>query len=276
MLTLSKLLVKTPEDLNNRQGSSSDRIREITTRGRHGSHDSDGTLSGWGSKACNASSTLVESSQTSTKVCRITGVGRHLSETSGNLTKSLCPTGGRVSHHRYVHSLVTEVLGESNTGINRSLTSCHRHVGSVRYKRGTLHDTNFLLGSCLLVLDSHCKLREITQHLSHLVSTLSTTDVHNSVRVRELRQSLTNHSLPTSKSTGDGASTSKHRGEEPVNHTKTRNKRSISGKLLSDGSGTTHGPEVAEFELMSLVLTLVEYIHHIIIDKKSLLSIRSS
>mmetsp|Transcript_23161 Transcript_23161/g.27874 ORF Transcript_23161/g.27874 Transcript_23161/m.27874 type:complete len:204 (+) Transcript_23161:239-850(+) len=50
MLTLGKLLIKTPEHLHNRKSSSSNGIGEITTGRRHGTHNGNGTLTFGGTK----------------------------------------------------------------------------------------------------------------------------------------------------------------------------------------------------------------------------------
>mmetsp|Transcript_28787 Transcript_28787/g.42781 ORF Transcript_28787/g.42781 Transcript_28787/m.42781 type:complete len:268 (+) Transcript_28787:614-1417(+) len=183
MLTLGKLFIKSPKHLNNRKSCCSNRIGEITTGRRHSTDNGNSTLTVRGTKTRDTSSTLIESGKTCTKVCRITGIGRHLSKTSRNLTKGLGPTRGRVSHHRYIHTLITEVLCKGDTSVNRGLTSSHGHVGCVGHKSGTLHDTNLLRLSGDLIINKHRKLGEITQHFSHLISTLTTSDVNNCVGV---------------------------------------------------------------------------------------------
>ena len=51
-------------------------------------------------------------------------------------------------------------------------------------------------------------LREVSQHLRHLISSLSTADVDDDVRVGELGESLGDDSLPTAKGSRDGRRTS--------------------------------------------------------------------
>mmetsp|Transcript_5322 Transcript_5322/g.10991 ORF Transcript_5322/g.10991 Transcript_5322/m.10991 type:complete len:296 (+) Transcript_5322:186-1073(+) len=118
MLTLSKFLIQSPEDLDNRQSSGSDRIGEISTRRRHSTDDRNGTLAVRRSQALNTSGTFVESGQTSSQIGGVTGIGRHLTQTTGDLTKGLGPTRGRVSHHGHVHALITEVFSKGDTGVN--------------------------------------------------------------------------------------------------------------------------------------------------------------
>src|SRR5690606_5208606 len=111
---------------------------------------------------------------------------RHLSQTSGDLTKSLSPTRSRVGHHGNVHAHVAEVLGQGDTRVDGRLTSGHRHVGGVGHERSALHDTN------LLSVDVHGELWELGKHLRHLVSSLTATDVDNCVTVGVLAEGLRN------------------------------------------------------------------------------------
>mmetsp|Transcript_12503 Transcript_12503/g.31473 ORF Transcript_12503/g.31473 Transcript_12503/m.31473 type:complete len:456 (+) Transcript_12503:618-1985(+) len=274
MLTLSKFLIQSPEDLDNRQSSGSDRIGEISTRRRHSTNDRNGTLAVRRSQALNTSGTFVESGQTSSQIGGVTGIGRHLSQTTGDLTEGLGPTRGRVSHHGHVHALITEVFSKGNTGVNGGLTGGHRHVGCIGNQSGTLHDTDFTLRS-IGIRNSHGKFREIRQNFSHLVTTFTATDVNNSIRVGKLGKGLTNDGLSATEGTGDGAGSSKDRRKQSVNDTKTSDKGFFSGKLLGDRTRTTDGPEVAEGQLVGLVLGFVVNFHDNIVDKETFVSIGS-
>mmetsp|Transcript_22768 Transcript_22768/g.37711 ORF Transcript_22768/g.37711 Transcript_22768/m.37711 type:complete len:452 (-) Transcript_22768:29-1384(-) len=273
MLTLGKLLVKSPKDLDNRKSSSSNWIGEISTWWGDGTDNGNGTLTVRGTKTGDTSSTLVESSKTGTKVGWVTGVSRHLTQTSRNLTKSLGPTGGGVSHHGHVHALITEVLGKGDTGVNGSLTGSHRHVGGIGDKGGTLHDTNFLIGTSDGILDGHGEFREITQHFSHLITTLSATDVDNSIGVGKLGKRLGDNSLSATESTWDSACSTEHRWEKSINDTETGDKRLVTWELLGDRTWATDRPEVGEGKLVCLVLALVVNFHNNIIDGEGILSI---
>ena len=44
---------------------------------------------------------------------------------------NLSPSGGGVGHHGEVVAHVPEVLCQGDSSVDRSLTGCHRHVGSV-------------------------------------------------------------------------------------------------------------------------------------------------
>mmetsp|Transcript_3989 Transcript_3989/g.6287 ORF Transcript_3989/g.6287 Transcript_3989/m.6287 type:complete len:458 (+) Transcript_3989:607-1980(+) len=276
MLSLSEFLVQSPKNLDNGQSGSCNWIREITTRRRDGTDNADSTLTSGRSQTGNTSSTFVEGGQTGTQICGVTGIGRHLSKTTGNLTKGFGPTRCRVSHHGNVHSLITEVFSKGNTSVNRRLTSSDRHVRCVGNQCGTLHDTDLVLLSCTFVLHSHGKFREITKHFSHLVTTFSASNIDNSIRVGEFGKRLRNDSLSTSKGTRDGACSTQHRWKQTVNNTKTSDKRSVTRELFCDGTRATDWPEMTQAKLVSLVLRFVVNFHDNIINQESFLSISSS
>ena len=84
---------------------------------------------------------------------------------------------------------------KKQTSVNGSLTGSDRHVGGVSDQSGTLHNR------FLLVTEGDGKGRKFIQHLSHLVTTLTTTDVDNDIGVRVFRKGLGNDSLTTTEST---------------------------------------------------------------------------
>jgi len=92
MLSLSELLIQSPEDLYDIEGSSSNWIREITTWWGHGSDNRNRTNTRWGSEASNLTSSLVELSQLRTQMCWETRISGHLCKTSRDLSESLSPS----------------------------------------------------------------------------------------------------------------------------------------------------------------------------------------
>jgi hypothetical protein len=236
MLTLGKLLVQTPENLHDGERGRSDGICEITTGRGHGADDGDSANTGGGSEAFGAAGTLVERSKTSSQISWVTAIGGHFCQTTGDFTKGLGPTGGGVGHHRNVLTLVTEVLGDGDTGVNRSLTSGHGHVGSVGNQGGTLHNTFFLS------VNLGHQLWEFHKYLSHFVTTLTATDVSDNIGVGELGQRLGNDGLAATEGTGDGASATLAGGEEGVEDALAGKHRTDTGELVAGGAGLTHWP----------------------------------
>lgn len=73
---------------------------------------------------------------------------------------------------------------------------------------------------------------EIHQNFSHLITTLSATNVHNDVTVGELGQGLGDDGLAASKRTGNADSTTLNAWEERVKHTLADDERLVGRKLL--------------------------------------------
>ena len=248
MLTLGQLLVQSPEDGHNGERGRGDRIGEITTWWGDSTDDGDGTGTVGGAQASHVTGTLVELGEGGTKISGETGIGGHLSETTRDFSEGLGPTRSGVSHHSDVLTLISEVLGKGDTGVDGSLTSGDRHVGRVGDEAGTLHD--IVLGA----VDVDLELGEVIQHLSHLVATLTASDVDDTVRVGVLGEGLRDTGLAAAEGAWDSAGTSLHGGEEGVQHTLTSRQRVHGGELLSARSGGTHRPEMRHADIHSLAV----------------------
>mmetsp|Transcript_6577 Transcript_6577/g.12773 ORF Transcript_6577/g.12773 Transcript_6577/m.12773 type:complete len:472 (-) Transcript_6577:7-1422(-) len=255
MLTLRKLLVQPPEHLHDRERRGAHGIGEVTTSGRHGTDDGDGAVALGVAEAGNLARTLVEGRKTGREVRGVALVGRHLSETSGNLTKSLGPAGGGVRHHGHVHAHVAEVLGKGDTRVDGRLTGRHRHVGGVGDEGGALHD-----GVRLAVLD-HSELGEVHENLSHLVSALPASDIDDGLRVGVLGQRLRDNRLAAPERAGHRAGPAEHRGEEGVEHALPREEGIVTRELLRDGAGGAHRPVLEHSEALALAVDVLDLDH---------------
>eukprot|EP00760_Papus_ankaliazontas_P029145 PhM_4_TR4148/c1_g1_i1/m.22013 len=238
VLALRELLVKAPEDLHDAERGRRDGVGEVTTRGRDGADNRDGALAGGRAEAAHATGALVEGGQTGAEVCGVATVGRHLGQTTRNLTKSFGPARRRVGHHGDVLAHVAVVLGERDTRVDGGLTGGDGHVRSVGDERRALHD------GLLAALDARRELGELHENLSHLIAALTAADVHNGVGVGVLGERLRNDGLAAAEGTGDGASAALHGGEEGVEDALARQQRTGAGELLRDGTGLAHGPAV--------------------------------
>mmetsp|Transcript_125902 Transcript_125902/g.187926 ORF Transcript_125902/g.187926 Transcript_125902/m.187926 type:complete len:462 (-) Transcript_125902:85-1470(-) len=245
MLALGELLVETPEHLHDTEGGCAHRVGEISAGRRHSTHDGDGASALGVAEALDLASALVEGRQTRRKVRRVPLIGRHLSETTRDLTKGLSPARGGVGHHRHVHAHVTHVLGEGDAGVDGSLSGSHRHVGRVGDQGGTLHD-----GVHLAVL-LHSELGKVHEHLSHLVSALAASDVDDGVGVGVLGERLRDHSLAAAERARHSAGSAEHGREQSVEHTLASEERVVASELLSHGARVTHGPELGHGELLA-------------------------
>jgi hypothetical protein len=76
-------------------------------------------------------------------------------------------------------------------------------------------------------VENYTNLGEVHQDLSHLVTSLTTADIHDNVTVGELGQRLRNDSLAASKSTGNADCATLDAGEERVQDTLADDKRLV-------------------------------------------------
>eukprot|EP00053_Salpingoeca_punica_P023409 m.9950 g.9950 ORF g.9950 m.9950 type:complete len:683 (-) comp5100_c0_seq1:47-2095(-) len=239
VLALGQLLVKAPEHLYDTQGGGCDGVGEITAGRGHGTDDCDGALAGRAAHALDAAGALVERGEAGAQVGGVARVGRHLSETTGDLTQSLGPTRGGVGHHGHVVAHVAEVLGEGDAGVDRGLTGSDRHVGCVGDEGRALHDR------LLAAVHLHLQTREVLEHLGHLVAALAAADVDDNVRVGVLGERLRNDSLAAAKGAGNGRGAALHAREEGVEDALAGQQRVVGGELLRGGAHLAHGPDLA-------------------------------
>jgi len=192
--------------------------------------------------------TLVELSEGGTEISGETGIGGHLSKTSRDLSKSLGPTGGGVSHHSDVLTLITEVLGEGDTSVDGGLSGGDGHV------RGVSHETRALHDIVHLTVDLGLELGEVIEDLSHLVTALTTSDVNDTIGVRVLGEGLGDTSLTAAEGAWDSAGTALNGGEEGIEDTLTGGQRVHGSELLSARSGGTDGPEMRHADVLLLAV----------------------
>ena len=151
---------------------------------------------------------FVESRKFGCQISRETFFSRHFFQTSGKFTKSFCPTGSRVCHDGYVITHVTIIFCQRNTGINRCFTSRYRHVGSVGDESGTVHHKVAGLG-----VD---QFAEVFQYLSHFVSTLTTADIDNDIRIRPFGNLVLCHCFSCTKTARNSSCTAFGNREQGV------------------------------------------------------------
>ena len=193
-------------------------------------------------------SALVELGERGTEIGGETRIGRHLGKTTRDLSESLGPTRRRVSHHRHILALVTEVLSKCDTGVNGSLSGSHRHVRGVGDEASTLHNIVHA------AIDLGLKLGEVIEYLSHLITTLTASDINDTVRVGVLGEGLGNTGLTAAEGAWNSASTTLHSGEKSVQHALSGRQGVHGSELLGAGSGRTDGPEMRHTELNTLAL----------------------
>lgn len=72
MFALCQFLVKSPEHLHDTQCGWGYRVREVSTGGRHSSHNTDWSLTVWVTKTLHSACTFIKGCQSCTQVCRVT------------------------------------------------------------------------------------------------------------------------------------------------------------------------------------------------------------
>jgi len=238
MLSLGKFFIQSPEDLYDIKGSSCNWIREITTRWGYSTDNRDRSFSVWRSLANNLTSSFVELSELWTQMCWETWISRHFCETSRNFSQSLSPSRSRISHHSDIISHISEIFCKSNTSIDRGLSSCDGHVGCVSDQACSFHDRMHF------TIKFNFKSWELIQYLSHFVSSLTTSDVDNTLWIRVFRQSLWDASFSTSESSRNSTSSSQNRWIKRIKNSLSGKKWLSSLNLLNTWSWSSNRPEM--------------------------------
>mmetsp|Transcript_12586 Transcript_12586/g.39639 ORF Transcript_12586/g.39639 Transcript_12586/m.39639 type:complete len:601 (+) Transcript_12586:190-1992(+) len=250
VLALRQLLVKAPEDLHDAERGRAHRVGEVATRRRDGTDDRDRARARRRAHELALARALVEGGEARAEVGGVARVSGHLGEAAGDLTERLGPARRRVGHHGHVVAHVAQVLCERDARVDGRLARSDGHVGRVGDEGGALHD------GLLLAVDDHLELREVLEHLRHLVAALAAADVDNRVRVRVLGQRLRDDRLAAAERAGHGARAAEHGGEERVDHALPREQRLGTRQLLGDGARRADGPALLHRVLGHLALEL--------------------
>mmetsp|Transcript_64817 Transcript_64817/g.166821 ORF Transcript_64817/g.166821 Transcript_64817/m.166821 type:complete len:597 (+) Transcript_64817:397-2187(+) len=242
VLALGQLLVQAPEHLHDAERGGRDRVREVAAGRGHGADNGDGALTGRIAEALHAAAALVEAGQTRTQVRGVAGIGRHLGQTAGDLSQGLGPARGAVGHHGHVVAHVAEVLGGGHARVDGGLPSCHGHVRRVGHERRALHD------GLLLAVNERGELREICEHLSHLVAALAAADVDDDVRVGVLGEGLGDDRLAAAEGAGHRRGATLRHREQGIDDALAREQRGVALQLLNRRPGLAHRPPLEELD----------------------------
>lgn len=109
-------------------------------------------------------------------------------------------------------------------------------------------------------------LGEIHQDFSHLVTTLTTSDIDNDITVGKLGDTLRNDSLAAAERTRDTDGTTLDTREQRIQHSLSDNERRVGGQLVCHWSGHTHRPDLhhAVFRLLPLEFDFQELLLHVV------------
>jgi len=202
MLSLSQFFIKSPKYLDDIKCCRCDRIWKVTTWWRDCSYNRYWACSRWRTETCYFSSSFIELCKLRPKMCWETLICWHFCKTSCNFSQSFCPSWCWISHQCNIKTHISEIFRQSNSSINRGFSCSDRHVRSVCDQTSSLHYT------MLFTVNLYKKSWEFFKYFSHFISSFSTTDINNTLRVRIFWQCLRNTSFTTTKSSRNSTSSS--------------------------------------------------------------------
>jgi hypothetical protein len=96
----------------------------------------------------------------------------------------------------------------------------------------------------LLIVDCSFQSWEVSEYFSHLVTTLTATDVDNAIGVRILGKSLGDTGLAATEGSRNSTGTTLNSWEKCIKYTLSSKKWVVTGELLFDWSWITDRPEM--------------------------------
>ena len=185
---------------------------------------------------------LVELGEPGTEVGGIARFAGQLAQASRDFAQRLGPAAGRVGHQRDVQALVAEILGDRDRRVDARLARGHRHVRRV----GDDHRALGQRPAGARVLE----LRELVEHLGHLVAALAAADVDDHVGVAPLGERFLQHGLAGAEAAGQrGAAAARHR-EQRVEDALAGDHRRVGRQAVRDRARRAHRPGVAHRDLL--------------------------
>ncbi len=151
---------------------------------------------------------------------------------------------------------VAEILGDGDAGVDAGLTGGHGHIGGVGDQNGALHQC--LAGAGV------GQLRELPQHVGHLVAALAAADVDHDVHVGPLGQLVLHHGLAGAEGTGHGGGAALGDGEHGVDDALAGLERCHRRELLLIGTADADGPLLHHGQLPDLTLVGADLGDHVL------------
>ena len=242
MTGIGKAGIQRPEDLDDTHGCLGYRFGNIAARRGNSPDRRNRTLTVIRAEASDNAGTLVELGQTGSEVSRITFFTGHLFQTAGHFTKSFCPSGCGVSQNSDIISLIAEVFRNGNTGVNGSLTRCHRHIGGVGNQNRSLHQ-GFSVARVF-------QFRELHQNVCHLIAAFAATDVNNNINIRPFCELMLDNRFSRSEGARNCSRAALGNGEHGIDNSLTAVHRAARDKFSGIRPCNSDRPALDHRELM--------------------------
>ena len=239
---LRALPVQCPERAHEAPRMHRDRLGEVAGRRADGADDRHRALAV--AERAHARGALVELRQPRTEIGRIAGLARQFAEPARHLAQRLGPAAGGVGHQRDVQPLVAEVFGHRDRRVDARFARGDRHVRGV----GDDHRAFEQRPPGVRVL----QLRELVQHLGHLVAALAAADVDDHVGVAPLRERFLQHRLAGAEPAGQGGAAAARHREQQVEDALAGDQRPGDAEPLAYRPRRAHGPVVGHRHLERL------------------------
>ena len=231
---IRQIRIQSPEHFHDTQRCLGYRLRCIAARRGHCADYRKGSFPSFFSERNHMSRSLIKLGKPASQISRIAFLSRHLFQTAGHLPERLGPPGCGVCHERHRVAHIPEILRNGDPCIDRSLPGGHRHIGCIGNQNRPLHQGL----SRLRIL----QLRELIQHVCHLIAPLTAADINYNIRFRPFCKLMLNYCLAAS----EGARHRRHaafgKREESINHPLSGYKRHFGRQLFPIGPSLTYRP----------------------------------
>src|SRR6056297_193718 len=254
---LGPLPVQRPEAAHVALGVHGHRFGEVAGGRAHGADD--GHRAFLAAQRLHPRGPLVEVRQTGAEIGRVAGLRRQLAEAAGDLPQGLGPAAGGVGHERHVPALVAEILGHGDARVDARLPRRHRHVRRIGNDDRTLHERP--AGAGVL------QLRQLVQHLGHLVAPLAAADIDDDIGIAPLGERLLQDGLAGAEPPREHAAPATGDGEQGVEDALAGDQRRAYRQPLRHRARPAHGPVLTEANLYAVAAVApvgLDAAHHVL------------
>ena len=251
---IGKACIQRPEHLDNAHRRLRDRFGKIAAWGRYRAHGGQGAAALFiTADAGDGTGTLIELCQTGGEVSRIALFTRHFLQATAHLTQRLCPTRSGIRNNGHSIAHVAVIFSNGDSGIDRSLTSCHRHIGGIGNEDGTLHQRFPGAGVN--------QFREFPQNIGHFIPAFPAADVDHQIHIRPLGQSVLHHCLARAERSRNSRGTALCHREEGIHNTLAGLQRHAGREFPPVRASHTNRPLLHHRQLHTAAVCLLQHRH---------------